>query len=87
MNLGGWEPPSGWHVENHEWLAGCVVIGCADYGFATIDMKNRIFCVGICRPTTWNSACVESRFEGRGWRRQIMKAAEEFLRSVADEKP
>lgn len=82
IDLGGWEPPEGWTVETLGGYPNCIVIGCSESGYVTVNMQYRYFGLGISNPCIWQHQNGMKNFTGKGWKKRLFDNAEYFLRDA-----
>ena len=83
MTPDGWKLPEGWTSDAPEHMPGCVVIENEDNGRVTVDLRNRVFGLGIGRPVLMRGLFPEMTFAGKGWQHRLMDAAVDYLMESA----
>ena len=76
MNL-----PHGWTEEDSDGVKGLITLKHESYGYVTIDMEKRLFCIGRGLPRAHRSS-PNANYSGRGWQGRIVADAMGYLSGI-----
>ena len=73
--------PAGWKEEKYDDEPSLITLKHESYGYVTIDMEKRLFCIGRGLPRAHRST-PNANYSGRGWQQRIVADSIGYLSGI-----